>query len=70
MAMVAHDRMAEEHIISNILAAANQIAEKVPGGGSNIRNFLIKCSSTTSIPIFVSFGKQKCFLHINDRGVK
>lgn len=56
MAMVAHDRMSEEEIVSNIVAAANQLAEKLPGGEANIRNLHIKCSSTIAVPIYVDFG--------------
>ena len=61
MAQVAHDRLSEEEIVSNILAAANQIAEKLDGGGANIRNLHIKCSSTTSVPVYMNFGKSLLF---------
>ena len=56
MAQVAHDRMSEEEIVSNVLAAANQIAQKLDGGGANIRNLHIKCSATTSVPVYMNFG--------------
>lgn len=56
MAQVAHDRMSEEEIVSNILAAASQVAEKLDGGRANIRNLHIKCSSTTSVPVYMNFG--------------
>ena len=62
MAMVAHDRMSEEDIVSNIVAAASQLAEKLPGGEANIRNLHIKCSSTTAVPLYVDFGKIIDFL--------
>lgn len=58
MAQIAHDRMSEEEIVSNILAAANQIAEKVDGGRVNVRNMHIKFSSSTAIPIYMDFGKH------------
>ena len=62
MAIVAHDRMSEEEIVSNIVAAASQLAEKLPGGEANIRNLHIKCSSTTAVPLYVDFGMMIDFL--------
>ena len=58
MSQVAHDRMSEEEIVSNVLAATDQIAEKLDGGGANIRNLHIKCSSTTAVPVYMNFGKM------------
>ena len=57
MGTVGHDRMTEEQIVDNILAAASTIEERVPGGPDNIRSILIKCTDSLSIPLHSNIGK-------------
>ena len=57
MGTVGHDRMTEEQIVDNILAAASIIKERVPGGPDNIRSILIKCTDSLSIPLHSNIGK-------------
>ena len=57
MGTVGHDRMTEEQIVDNILAAASIIKERVPGGPDNIRSILIKCTDSLSIPLHTNIGK-------------
>lgn len=50
---VAHDRLKKSDIVSNILAACTQLADKLPGGQENIRNIYIKGSETAAVPVYV-----------------
>lgn len=50
---VAHDRQSKAEIVSNILAACTQLAERLPGGQQNIRNIYIKGPDTAAIPVYI-----------------
>lgn len=59
--MVAHHGLSKSDIVANVLAACEQLADKVPGGSANIKNIYIKGSDTTAVPVYVDFGKWSLF---------
>ncbi|XP_067672073.1 ribosomal L1 domain-containing protein 1-like [Haliotis asinina] len=70
MCTVAHSEMKAEHVVDNVIAAANQIATGIPGGPVNIKNIYIKTEGSMSIPLFFSTDDGDVVLPRQERKVE
>ena len=48
------EKHSEKELIENVLHAIKVVASKVPGTWKNIQSFLVKTSSTVSLPVYQS----------------
>ncbi|KAK3586069.1 hypothetical protein CHS0354_033190 [Potamilus streckersoni] len=54
MVTVAHTDLTQEQIVENVIAAASKVSQSIQGGPKNIKNFYIKSTDTTAIPLYIS----------------
>ncbi|XP_064594728.1 ribosomal L1 domain-containing protein 1-like [Liolophura sinensis] len=58
-AYVAHSKQTVVQITENVMSAAQQIAQSIPGGAANIRSFHIKTEKSVSLPVYASLDSAK-----------
>ncbi|XP_046369994.2 ribosomal L1 domain-containing protein 1-like [Haliotis rufescens] len=54
MATVAHSEMKIEHVVDNVISAANHLAAGIPGGPINIKSMYMKTGLSMSVPLYFS----------------
>ncbi|KAL3876295.1 hypothetical protein ACJMK2_034160 [Sinanodonta woodiana] len=59
MVTIAHTDLTQEQIVENVIAAASQVSQSVPGGPQNIKNFYLKFTDTTAVPLYISLDSEE-----------